>query len=1199
MENYMTKSGLRPEPVAYDMFTGGETKTADLTIYYNLALDNMGRIKQHIKTWPLARQHAYWAELLWKSHQQQKNSNGYEMTEADERIIEKLLVKVDSLRNFHSHIWHDNEVLAFDEELKLFVEKKYEQAKAALFAELPKEVMDYEQLEKNPKMKAFPLFKWVKGKRMNFITIEGRIFFLSFFLTTGQMNQLLQQRKGFKRSDMPLFKIKRLLYTYYCHRDGASLVSFNHDERFIDTMEEQDQKSIFLARTAYKLLSYLFDYPTYWGSEQDMPLFDESNEKIRSVEKLQKLISDSNVLPGLTFRLIERKQMASDEDMMEKQQEAHKKEQEDKFRLGAIYFTSEELPGFTFVIDFKTLHRLVVLQLLQQSAKQERLPADLLIENLKVCTENRVQLYNMLAKDAAMQSESDWDYLLDKKNQHLRGGRRLTELGITFFESMEKGKTHNVQERITLANYLRRADALWLEVPVTRALRRDLLLFEPEPIHVYQQDFVLGTSQKFRADNNFMYYVSKYLMDFGGNDCYWGMEKFEMGKKDAKAHSESLIKKKVFLRAADIPVDGDYRLTIENDHIYWAMPKNENASTNHDRFHQFSIGRPAMRYLVAALLNDKDGFNRKWSSFLKLLAEDLGKLQAYGSFKEEHGYGLVEKHFVSNYLHEESVSLDRLFQMVKSRIQHIVDEWNKALANKMYMSRSEKNRLIMDAYRLFDWPQGDDGNPRFFRAMEFNQMSVCHYSLHKRQSPLMKNGRNSFYERKSKLDYLFEDLFELNKRKPPIPYKILALVKRAESLDDLMELVIADRTASLREKERNLESWRSLPVQHQKKELPTMCRSLGISVPANILREQDRERLKQKHQTTLQVQRFAIHPMLVVKHFFPEHYDGGKPKDDKRTALPILGNVRKNQLLRDRLFVDFYDAEKANMLYPATEQKKQREGLIGLMDTTCTEDIMLWWIANEYLSNNVYTKDMGEYIKKQRRNATSYVSEFHKMAITIPLKQENSASKLYMQLLMHQLDDLIFRMQKDRLGKAAAHYLHRFNNEKTLWEAELIAMPENCLIKGQLPDGTVNKPMPFQLLINEFDLVRRTGQELARHMLDFEKRILQDGLVRHGSKNDFHNWLLQEYENSHYGEKFPVRFYNFESILSLANSLGKNISKNDSDLISKYRNITFHNDIPVEGSFSWMTRVGQPLQKILGVEKELHGKKDRSMYEVK
>lgn len=1198
MENYMFKSRLRPESVAYDMFTGGETKSADLTIYFNLALDNIGRIKQQINTWPLARQHAYWAELLWKSHQQQKNSNGYEMTEADERVIEKLLLKVDGLRNFHSHIWHDNDVLAFDEELMLFVEEKYEQAKAALFVDFSKEVMAYEQLEKKSKMKGVALFKWVKEKRMNFITIEGRIFFLSFFLTTGQMSQLLQQRKGFKRSDMPLFKIKRLLYTYYCHRDGASLANFNHDERFINIMEEQEQKNIFRARTAYKLLSYLFDYPTYWGSEQDMPLFDENNEVIRNVEKLQKFILDSDVLPGLKFKLIERKQILSDDEAMEKQQEANKKEQEDKFRLGTISFASEMLPGFMFVIDFKTLHRLVVLQLLQQSVKQERLPADLLIENLKVYTENRVQLYNMLVKDVAKLNENDWDYLLDKKNQYLRGGRRLTELGITFFESIEKGKMNNVQERITLANYLRSDDALWLEAPVTRASRREVLMFEPEPIQVYQQDFVLGTSQKFRSDNHFLFYVSKYLMDFGGNDCYWGMEKFELGKKDAKAHSESLIKKKVFLRAADIPVDGDYRLTIENDHIYWAMPKNENASSNHDRFHQFSIGRPAMRYLVAALLNDKNTFNSKWSSFLKLLANDLEKLQTYGSFKEEHGYALVEKHFVSNYLHDETVSLDRLFQMVKSRIQHIIDEWNKALANKMYMSRSEKNRLIMDAYRLFDWPQGNDGNPRFFRAMEFNQMSVCHYSLHKKQSPLMK-GRHSGYERKSKLDYLFEELFELDKRKPPIPYKILALVKRADSLDDLMELVIADRTAALREKERNLESLRSLPAQNQKKELPVICRLLGLSVPANILREQDRERLKQKHQTTLQVQRFAIHPMLVVKHFFPEYYDGGKPKDDKRLALPILGNVRKNQLYRDRLFADFYDADKANLLYPAPEQKKQRESLIGLMNTTCTEDIMLWWIANEYLSNNVYTKDMGEYVKKQRRSSTSYVSDFHKMAITIPLKQENSTSKLFMQLLMHQLDDLIFRMQKDRLGQAAEHYLHRCTKERTLWEAELSAMPENCLINGQLPDGTVNKPMPFQLLISELDLVRRTGQELAVYMLGFEKQVLQEGLEKHGSKNDFHNWLQRDYKSSAYADKFSISFYNFESILSLANTLGWNIGEADAKLVSKYRNITFHNDIPVEGSFSWMTRAGEPLQQILGVEKKLHGKKDRSMYEVK
>jgi hypothetical protein len=260
---------------------------------------------------------------------------------------------------------------------------------------------------------------------------------------------------------------------------------------------------------------------------------------------------------------------------------------------------------------------------------------------------------------------------------------------------------------------------------------------------------------------------------------------------------------------------------------------------------------------------------------------------------------------------------------------------------------------------------------------------------------------------------------------------------------------------------------------------------------------------------------------------------------------------------------------------------------------------MLWWIANEYLSNNVYTQDMGQFIKKQKRTAANYVSEFHKMAITIPLKQENSTSKLYMQLLMHQLDDLIFRMQKGRLGKAAVHYLRRCNDERLLWETELSAMPENCLMEGQLPDGTVKKPIPFQLLINELDLIRRTGQELAKHFLSFERQVLQEAMGIHGSKNSFHNWLQREYESSHYGEKFPVSFFNFESVLSLADTLGRNIGEDNARLVSEYRNITFHNDIPMQGSFSWMTRAGEPLGKILGVESKLHGKKDRAMYEVK
>jgi hypothetical protein len=1202
------KAYQEAEKSDYDFFTAEDTKTADLTIYYNVALDAVDKIKKRIADWPRSRQYAFWAEYLWKAHLLKKNSNGYELSARNEWMIDLLLNKLEEIRNFHSHIWHDNKALAFDKELKEFVQQKYEEAKAALYVDYPNALLDYEQLEKQPKMRKFEHFKWVPERKQFFITPEGRIFFLSFFLTTGQMSQLLQQRSGSKRSDMPLFKIKRLLFAYYCHRDGASMDDFNHEERFIDTIDLNEKSDILKARTAYKLMSYLFDYPWYWGNRKEMPLYNEQGEIIRNVEQLKDFIERNNaLLPGLQFQLIERKVVFNALVNSDKEQEEHIKHQEDKHRIGTIAFTSDAITGHIFHIDFDTLHRLVLLQMLHNGSQQEQSPIEILQETLKAQAANRERIAGILVAPPAKRSEEDLGYLLDKKNQHLRGGRKLTELGIGYFEALEKDQSEKRRDALLLANFLRNSQTEFTEIPVEKFNHKEVEPFEPEPIHVYQQDILLGTTQKFRAGNRFMYYAARYLMDFAGDNWYWGVEKFDLEKKDEDARTESLLKIKSYLKASELMVANDYRLTLENDHVYLALLKNKNGKSNHERFYQFAIGPQAMRYLMAYLINHKEDFSNKLHLFLKNLTEDLQSIYGQGGFVEEHAYKLIERPFVLGFLQNNTGNIDKLKQSVIARIDYILNKWQEALANKQYMSRSEKNRLIMDAYRLFEWPKGNDGHPRFLRAVEFNEMSVCHYSLHKKENKQANGRQGRFKPNKSKFDYLFEDLFHLDERKPPIPREITRLVQQANSLDELMELVIANRTADLLRRKNEMLKW-SMPVQQQKKELPAICRMLGISVPAGILQEQERMKLKAKQQRTMTVQPFAIHPMLVLKYFFPEACVCDKEAEyhtnregrtlKKLPAVPVFANIRKNKGWREKLVNEFYDIDIVESLYPAEIHKKQKEALTGLMNTTCTEDILLWWMCNEYLSNNRYTQTMGEFVRKQKNTGRKYVGEFHQLQVTIPL-QEGSSTPVYMEMLMHQLDDLMFAVQKSRLGKAASHFLTRCTVEKELWKEELQNVVQNQLGGTDLPEGTHKTPIPFKLLMAELELVRRTGQELAKHMLEFENQVLRTALKQHrGNKEAFHQWLKEEYKRSEDSKKFPTYFFNFKNILRLSKAIGLVLDDTLIETMDKYRNVTFHNDVPENGSFSWLTRTGQPLRQALQIEKDLHSKKDRSMYVV-
>ncbi|MDB5131694.1 MAG: hypothetical protein JWR02_1443 [Mucilaginibacter sp.] len=1195
-----TKTSKQPAK-EYDLFTGGGThapeinkdatdikpaegtKTSDFTIFYNIAFENAEKVKKLMNDKTSAQQNAFWAEYLWKAHFLSKNSNGYEITDKDEKVIPQLLRKVEELRNYHSHIWHDNVVLVFTDELKEFVEQKYNEALAQLFIDYPGAVSDYEYLNQKTYKNKFNLFNEVRidGKIKHFITREGRIFFLSFFLTTGQMNQFLQQRTGYKRADMPQFKIKRLLYTFYCNRDGAAITDFNHEERFIDTLAPEVRENVFKARTAFKLISYLMDYPDYWGSKDAMPLFDESGELIKNVEQLKQYIESRKLLAGLRFKLIDR----TIPESLEQEDDAEKlrKEQEDKYRTGTIAFTHDDVPGYSFHINFESLHRLVLLQTLQKSIINEQPPLAILTDILKKHVNNRAMLYEILTKPVSVRTEKDQDYLLTKENQHLRGGRKLTEIGIAFFEAIEKGNPE--KDIVLLANYLRPGNVKW--VPIIDKYFNEKPEVEPEPIQVYQQDFVLGTVQKFRAGNRFVFYTAKYLMDFGGDDWYWGMERFPQVNEEGE---KGLVKMKTYFKASAIPLEDDYRLTLEDGHIYLAIPKNENGKANHEKFYQFALGPNAMRYLAVYIHKNETGYAAKFDQFLRSLADDLEKLKENGHFDEQAGYSILEKPFVASFLKPAFNAPDKLRQLVKNRIAFIKKEWEHALANRQYLSRSAKNKLVMNAYRLFDWTnEAADG--KFFRANEYNQMSVCHYSLHLKST--LPGKQITF-------DYLFEKLFELKTRKPPIPSEIKELLNDAKSLDHLMELVFNDRQLFF-------DNLLSLPSQLLKKEFPALCRKVGVSIPADFLKPAELEELKDKHQKTLDVQAFSIHPMLIVKHFFRDEYDAGKilstvTREDgttfkQRPVLNLFSDLRKNKQLGNVLHQDFYRTEMVENLYPAENQKKQVNALKGLINTTHTEDILLWWMAQRYLENNDFTKNIGEIIKAGRN---IQLDNMNALSISLPLvnggAEDALKESLYTEVLMHQLDDMMFMTEKSRLRKAAVHFKKRCSTEYQLWESDLKTLSENQFDGKELPDGTKGKPIPFQLLRNELDLVRRTGQKLADYMLAFEKNVLQKALdIRHDDdKNKFQAWLKAGFDKRP-GMKADDKYhFNFAAVLNLAGQL----AEVNAEVLSDYRNITFHDDVPITGmgSFSWLTRKGESIRDLLQITEDLHAKKDRTAW---
>ena len=96
-------------PEALDLFLGGWGKSADLAHHYNLADDMVSALKGRV---PLTDT-GFWTEYLWKSHLDRKNSQAYAVSGGEALLVAEAIGKLKEIRNFQSHVWHDNAGLGF------------------------------------------------------------------------------------------------------------------------------------------------------------------------------------------------------------------------------------------------------------------------------------------------------------------------------------------------------------------------------------------------------------------------------------------------------------------------------------------------------------------------------------------------------------------------------------------------------------------------------------------------------------------------------------------------------------------------------------------------------------------------------------------------------------------------------------------------------------------------------------------------------------------------------------------------------------------------------------------------------------------------------------------------------------------------------------------------------------------------------
>ena len=273
------------------------------------------------------------------------------------------------------------------------MQEKYRRAKAYLWGLYPQAMGAFELLEQGADR---PLFRDVVagGKRVRFVTVEGRVFFLSFFLSRGQMSALLSQRKGHKRADMPLYRMKRALYSFYAHRDGAALYRLNQAQEESAAEELADYRAVLQARQAYRMLGYQNDYPAVWKA-----LLPEHKEELLSACTELGLLRDFEV--------------ADDKE--------------------GILLRHAAYPEQDWLMQVGHFRELVTLSLLHEQTGRAERPKVLLLEKMGAALAHRRKMIGLLETPVQSLSQEDIAYLRNPEHQLLRTQGMTTQKADRFF----------------------------------------------------------------------------------------------------------------------------------------------------------------------------------------------------------------------------------------------------------------------------------------------------------------------------------------------------------------------------------------------------------------------------------------------------------------------------------------------------------------------------------------------------------------------------------------------------------------------------------------------------------------------------------------------------------------------------------------------------------------------------------------------
>jgi len=972
----------------FDFFTGA--KKASFATYYNIAWIKTSKIIEDsepaIKEFEIGnldalseKTYAKLKNYIWKGFDDAKNKSGVPLTDNDIEIIKGLIRVLHNIRNFHSHYYHHNKALILNDQLRKFVSDKYEEAKNTQYQTKNHEFVDFNETIRQKKLK---IIDTPNGNY--YLTQYGRIFFLSFFISRQDMYRMIEQRMTEDKkikviNDHAVFKNIMLHFTW---NERAIRFKFNHENNVLSNLPSEHQDEVLRIRQVYKILNYLKNSPMDKTDPEKYPIIykkedtktenektenekkEDTKAKVAKADDLIKAVSNARLFAD--FSITKETILAANQISIKtsKGDDAY-----DKYEKEVICWKHNSYAN-KVMMDVADFHRCVLYAINKTDFIQVD-GGEMIEVSCEKHIANKIKEY--------IEARANISTILQKVLEGLGNDEEKTEKFWNEQTLFWKGLPPE-PERI-LKTYLTKIYQNKAVKDNQTTKTKKLLLQDAQVRFI---DLFVNTQHIIRRQNEFCRFVIQYFMNHNIMPEWEWQQVTYSNEYDPKTEKYVNIKKRT------------YSNTVLNNHSI-GLDKLMQAVVKFEE-KLFVINPKVLKILILAHLDKK----KKDSKFDEVL--DKVKTYFIDAKDDEKDERWASDRYRPRHLKTQEntpyETLESFREKLAKRIELRLKEYKSVLElmkqNKLEAKRSEKNEMIMEVYKLYEWKY-KDGTKKFLRRNEYNLMSTYHYSMEVQLLKPLLNEKSDIFSR--------------------MPRHICELLNEKKSLNKLLNEVLILGINKLGAWHNNVQKIKEVDENWEMK-----GRKFNIKY----------KKFEGQANTNIP---YVLHPMQVLYILYPDetkNFNLGLAKKvfgkESKEGKPHFPDKWTDGLMKTHYDIDGYLALKQ-------QGQRVKKGLIGKMDKMLTEDIILFELAKRYYSSASQT-----FIKHNVQINSVYNIRNSKIKIPVELSSGDRKRGFSVEIACHRLDDFLFSENLKTTELMVAYFvrLYNLNNGQTIDYTDLM-----------------------------------------------------------------------------------------------------------------------------------------------------------------